>query len=182
MLSLNYQMNKLIVFFVYFIFSITFVGRVSGQEKEKYILGGEQKLKMVVHIWGAVKSPGEYQVSDDTNVLELISKAGGPTEFSKLSSVRLTRIEPQLYFKNNGSYNEKNGSNNSKFRVGKRIIKINIDNYLKKENASSPPVLQPGDVIYIPRNNWFRWRNVVAVARDLSVIASVYFIYLRATR
>ena len=65
-----------------------------AQERTKpgdYFLGDEEKLEMVVHIWGEVKEPGEFRVSYETNVVELISKAGGPTEFANLSKIRLTR-------------------------------------------------------------------------------------------
>jgi protein involved in polysaccharide export with SLBB domain len=171
--------SKLFGLVGYFMISLAFFAQVSGQEKEKYILGQEQKLEMIVHIFGEVQRPGEYRVRDNTTVLELISKAGGPTQFSKLSNVRLTRAQVDLnksikYFSDNS-----NGSNKSYPILGKRIIKIDLDKYLKKETAASPPLLRPGDVVYVPRNNWFRWRGVVTIARDLSVIASIYFIATR---
>src|SRR5688572_8546323 len=49
---------------------------------DKYILGAESRLEIVVHVLGEVERPGEYRVTDETDVLELISKAGGPTRFA----------------------------------------------------------------------------------------------------
>ena len=163
----------------WFFVSLFLLGQLGAQEKERYLLGDEQKLEMIVHVFGEVTRSGEYRVADDTNVLELISKAGGPTEFSKLSSVRLTRVQPLLQSSNRNGIDNSNGSFNSNYKLGERVIKINLDKYLK-EGKGSLLTLQPGDVVFVPRNKWFRWRNVVAVARDLSVIASVYLIYIRA--
>ena len=51
------------------------------QQKDQYQIGLE-RLMITVHIFGEVRQPGEFLVPDNTNILELISKAGGPTEFS----------------------------------------------------------------------------------------------------
>ncbi len=161
---------------------IFFAGTIYGQEKEKYIFGTEQKLEMIVHVFGEVRQPGEFRVDDNTNVLELISKAGGPTQFSNLAGIRITRfgLIDSASKGNDGKSARSAGSN---YKFGKRIIKINIDDYLNDDNyRDRMPILHPGDVVFVPRNNWYRWRNIVGVARDLSVIVSVYFIYLRATQ
>jgi len=164
--------KKLIVLFRYFIISLAFIGNVSGQEKEKYILGEAQKLEIIVHIIGEVQKPGEYRVLDNTNVLELLSKSGGPTEFSNLSSVTIVRVGLD-YFANNGS---------ADLNSAKRIIRVNLNDYLKKPTATPPTKLQPGDVVIVPRNSWHKWRYVFTVMRDISVVVSVYFLYLRATK
>ncbi len=163
--------------FLVVLFSVT----VFGQDQGKYIIGSEKKLEMIVHIMGEVRKPGEYRVEDNTNLVELISKAGGPTQFSSLSSVRITRIGLMNSASNGGNGNP-DRSVKSNYQFGKRIMKINVNDYLNNENYKDRvPILLPGDVVFVPRNKWFTWRNVVSIARDLSVIASVYFIYLRAT-
>lgn len=163
--------------FLVVLFSVT----VFGQDQEKYIIGSEPKLEMIVHIMGEVRKPGEYRVEDNTNLVELISKAGGPTQFSNLGGVKITRIGLMSSALNGGN-GKSDRSAMPNYQVGKRILKINVNDYLNNENyRDRVPTLRPGDVVFVPRNAWFRWRNVVSVARDLSVIASVYFIYLRAT-
>ncbi|MFQ5605361.1 MAG: polysaccharide biosynthesis/export family protein [bacterium] len=129
---------------------------------------------MIVHIIGEVKRPGEYRVDDNTNIMELISKAGGPTEFSNLNSVSITRVDFDV------STNGKNGY--SHIKKGNKIIKYNVHDYLTKSYKALPPILKPGDIILIPRNSWHKWRNAFTIVRDLSVIASVYFLYLRSTK
>jgi len=155
-----------------FFLSIGLTTAAYSQERENYILGEEETLEMIVHIWGEVRDPGEYRVSDDTNVLELISKAGGTTQYSKLSDVRITRTNPNFI---SGGSNGQNGSEQVS-----RIQNINLEDYLKRENSQIVPILRPGDVVYIPRNSLSTWQNVTGFARDLSVIASVVFLAVRA--
>lgn len=155
-------------FFVCFVSLVWFSAEGYTQDRENYILGEEETLEMIVHIWGEVQDPGEYRVTDDTNVLELISKAGGTTRYSKLSDVRITRTNPN--FISNGVNGE---------RVS-RLQDINLDDYLKNKNDQTIPELKPGDVVYVPRNSLSTWQNITGFARDLSVVASVVFLAVRA--
>jgi len=54
--------------FLVVLFSVT----VFGQDQDKYLIGSEKKLEMIVHIMGEVRKPGEYRVEDDTNLVELM--------------------------------------------------------------------------------------------------------------
>lgn len=139
-----------------------------AQDRDEYIVGDDEKLEMVVHVLGEVQRPGEYRVGDKTNVLELISKAGGPTSFSSMGSVKITRIADLSAHSNGTSV-----SNSSE------IIKVNLEKYLNSKTSKQLPVLMPGDVVYVPRNGWFRWQTVFRVIRDLSVVASVAFLAIR---
>lgn len=143
-------------------------GVASAQDDDSYILGVDNRLQMKVHILGEVKNPGEYPVADDTNILELLSKAGGPTEFANLGSVVLTRVEaPPAYLVENGEVSTE------------RVIKINVDDYLKKSRPQGLPILRPGDVVTVPRNNMHKWKTVFGMARDVAVVASAYFLYVK---
>jgi len=149
-----------------------FPNSICGQEK--YILGEEKKLQIIVYVMGEVKRPGEYQVLDNTNVLELIAKAGGPTEFSNLKSVIVTRTN-RIPGTNSG--NVSNRSN-----VMKKIIKVDVHEYMNEQNSAPIIMLQPGDIVTIPGNTWRKWDFAVTVIRDIAVIATTYFLYLRATK
>jgi polysaccharide export outer membrane protein len=132
-----------------------------SQVGDRYILGQEKKLEMMVHILGEVRNPGEYQVVDGTSVLELLSKAGGPTEFSQLGNITLTRAL---------------GAANSE----PRVVSVNISQYLSSSQPVGIPALQPGDVVMVPRNRKYRWKLFAGIVRDLSVVASAYFLGVRA--
>jgi protein involved in polysaccharide export with SLBB domain len=150
------------------------VVNASGQDRAKYLVGADGQLEMIVHIIGEIRQPGEYRVPDTTTLMELISKAQGPTEYSNLGGVTITRIEHEL---------QGNGHNDvGRLKKGNKVIKYDVNDYLKKGSEVPPPVLKPGDVILVPRNNWHRWRNTFTILRDLSVIASLYWLVERATR
>lgn len=131
-----------------------------------YILGEERRLEIVVHVLGEVTRPGELRVYDNTNVLEALSKAGGGTQYANLSAVTITRVNP------NPSLNSRR----------EQIIHVNIEDYLHKGAKKPLPMLQPGDVISVPRNNLSRWKTTASIIRDLSIVATTYFLYLRTTR
>ena len=156
---------------------------------EQYLIGEEEKLEMNVHIWGEVRSPGEYRVPDNTNVLELISKAGGTTEFSNLSEVILTREGfPDLQSANAES-NSTLLANNADMlmlnlpkqakKLQKRVIKINLKEYLEKEHYKPFPKLQPGDVIRIKRNQWFRWQSAIRIASQIAIVFQAMYYFSR---
>jgi hypothetical protein len=161
--------------------SILFLSMLCGlvcgayaQEKDSYILGEERKLEIIVYILGEVIKPGEYRVYDNTNIAELLAKAGGATEFANLGSVKITRVISGLQqFKGNSPSPEA-------FR--KKIIKVDIGKYFSNVNAGPLPELEPGDIVYVPSNKWHAWRSAASVMRDLAVIASAYFLYLRANK
>jgi protein involved in polysaccharide export with SLBB domain len=153
--------------------SILWMGQmVYAQEPARhadYVLGTEEKLEMDVHIWGQVKMPGEYRVAYNTNVLELISKAGGPTSFANLKKVRLAR---PIRTEQSGVHDQTKST---------RIVEYNLNRYLSdRKDTDQVPVLQPGDVVFIVQNRWFQWRELVRVANEVAVIASVYVWYMRA--
>ena len=111
------------------------------------------QLNIEVHIWGEVKQPGAYMVPEGTNVLQLISRAGGPTQFADLGRVEVTHVVGD--------------SNWMEF--------VNIGSYLKGRGNNTIPVLGKGDVVIVPTNAWYRWRRTLEVTRDLAIIINVAY-------
>ena len=149
-------------------------------QKDQYIIGEDGKLQFTVHIWGEVGRPGEYLVPDKTNILELISKAGGPTEFSNLNDVKITR--GMLRF--TSSDIRTSNVNLAKYKIGKKGIKsvtnVNLKRMLEKEDyIQLLPTLQPGDVVIIGKNYWYRWQTVIRVVSQLAIVAQVWWYWSR---
>jgi protein involved in polysaccharide export with SLBB domain len=158
----------LISYFILYL-SFCFCQQVSSK-KDQYIVSEEQKLQIAVHIWGEVNRPGQYIVQDGTNVLELISLAGGPTEFSNLSNIKLTRE-----YVNQKKFNNPN----KQVFVKKQLIKIDLKKYLEKNTSQSIPILQPGDVIKINRNLWSKWQTVIRVVSQVAIVIQAMYFYSR---
>jgi protein involved in polysaccharide export with SLBB domain len=151
--------------------------------KENYLIGEEKNLEIIVHIWGEVRQPGEKRVPDGTNILELISKAGGPTEFSNLSKVLLfSNQKLHLFPGEKASLN----NNQEKFilkdldelnQTGK--VEIDINKYLEKGKSQYLPRLLPGDVVQVNRNVWHKWQTLIRVVSQIAIIAQVWYWYNR---
>ncbi len=114
----------------------------------------EEELLVSVSIWGEVDKPGIYDVPDGTNVAELISYAGGPTEFANLSRVKLTRPE------------EGNAA------------RVDIKSYLARGDVNALPQLRPGDTVYVHRNAKYAWTAVIEVVSQLAVVAGTVLLYI----
>ena len=171
------------IFLTFPIFAQENLEQRSQVPKENYLIGEEKNLEIIVHIWGEIRQPGEKRVPDGTNILELISKAGGPTEFSNLSKVTLFSTQ-----KSHLSHGEKAALDNShdKFilkdldelnQTGK--AEININKYLDKGKAQYLPRLMPGDVVHVKRNVWYKWQTFIRVASQVAIIAQVWYWYSR---
>lgn len=126
-------------------------------KKDEFYMDAGQRLLIEVHVWGEVNNPGMYRVPDGSTVMDLISKAGGPTQYAALSRVRLSR--------NDGPRRQNR--------------KINIDKYLSSTKEVEIPVLKPGDTVMIPRNARFFWKDAISFVADLAVIVNVYYLISR---
>jgi len=169
---------KKVISIIIFDFSLLLIPCFAQQEtveKDQYILGKEPKLEIVVHIWGEIKRPGEYFVPDGTDVLELISKAGGYTEYSNISNIRLTRGKiGSLALKDSSNFNSQRDFIN---KYSGRVIKINLKKYLKNKNYEPLPILQPGDAVTVDRNKWYTVQTMIRIISQIAIIAQAWYYY-----
>lgn len=187
-------MQKNITLFLFFLTILTSL--VPAQEKSMasdYMLGDEERLEMVVAIWGEVRNPGEHRVSYNTNLVELISVAGGPTDKARLKKVQLTRqsgewsLSPEALdtiMKESESEDIQDVDLKRRFDAASRkIVYYDVNKYLGDQKMlMPPPILQPGDVVYVRTNSWTNWRDTIRVVHEIALIASIYAWYLRSTK
>ena len=148
--------------------------------KDQYQIGPDERLLISVHIWGEVRQPGEYLVPDDTDVLELISKAGGPTEFANLSNLKITRGLTRITDIKRSSRKRVNTFDQELLlnKYTKQVIKVDLKSLLNKEKDDETlPILQPGDVVRISRNTWFKWQTVIRVVSQVAILVQVWYWY-----
>lgn len=121
------------------------------QTASQYYLerGTESKLMMKVNVWGAVQEPGSQYVPDGTDLISVLSAAGGPIEGAKLGKVRLVR----------------------NFNGEKRNTVINLSRCLKKGEVGTLPEIKPGDTIIIPKSR-VSFGKILGVIYHIAVIAS----------
>lgn len=110
------------------------------------------KLKINAYIWGQVQKPGLYTVPDDTDLLTLISLAGGPREDAKLTKIRIVRPTSE----------------------GERIIWINMKKYLESGDERMIPVLQPGDTVVVSGTIFYAFSRVTDFLSKAAIALSLY--------
>ena len=113
-----------------------------------------------VFILGEVRSPGGYPVEPGMTILRAIALAGGSSDDAKLSSVILMRTG---YFREPRAY------------------RVDLDDFTKKIGLANDPLLEPFDIIYIPKTfvgdlRFFFDRVFDVVNRPLDTILRSYFL------
>ncbi|MCK4420331.1 SLBB domain-containing protein [candidate division WOR-3 bacterium] len=120
---------------------------------EVYIKGD---VSIRIQVWGEVQSPGMYQVPPTTNLVEALSFAGGPTSEGDISMVKLVRVLKK-----------------------EKIVFYDVNDYMDGK-GSPPPIMDSGDLIFVPRSlssriwDFVRFTSIVA-----GVSWSVYMIVSR---
>jgi hypothetical protein len=124
----------------------------------QYFLGSEDELLVPVNIWGFVQKPGQYMVPNNTNLISLLSFAGGPTENARISNIRIVRSSSQ---------------------TDKKVWKVNVRKYIETADEALIPLLKPGDTIIV-KGTTFHWisKFFEFISRLTAVAQIVYFIAL----
>jgi len=117
-----------------------------------YSIAKPGELTMQVNVWGQVEHPGRYEVSIQTDLVQLLSYAGGPTADAKLTSVKVTRF-----------LKTDNG-------VTKSESFVNLEDLYRVNEASL--VLQPGDTIFLDQTSWTTLRDVLAIVGGAAVLTA----------
>jgi len=130
-------------------------------EGNQYYLGEANELLMRVNVWGRVERPGQYFVPATTDLITLISAAGGPQARSRLTDVRVVR----------------GGTGNSS-----EVIEVNLKKYLKTGDKRLIPSLKPEDTVIVSGSAWQLLTEVLTVAGGLALIANVYYLVFIAKR
>lgn len=115
-------------------------------------LSGTEQLKIKTYIWGQVKKPGLYIVPDNTDLLTLISSAGGPTENAKLSKVKIVRSTED----------------------GEKVIWIDLKKYLETGDENLIPIMKPGDTVVISGSTYYAFTKAVDWLSQIAIMLSVY--------
>ena len=132
----------------------TQVGTTSERGAQYYI-GNQNELLMAVNIWGLVLRPGQYLVPSNTDLMTLVSVAGGPMPKARLDNVKVIRSSS----------------------AGSEVISINIKKFLKTGDDRLIPKMQPGDTVVISGSLGELTSEIVSVVAQLAIVANVYYLF-----
>jgi hypothetical protein len=156
---------------LFLIFYFTFFGifgfPLAQEQKEseflsratpKYYLapGTDNELLVKVNVWGEVLQPGIFEVPDNTDLVSLLSIAGGPTENAKLYCVKILRNHLEE----------------------EKIIEVNVKNYMKSGNYKEIPLIKPGDTVMVPKKSFFSVSKTITFVYNIAVIASAVHLFV----
>lgn len=123
-------------------------------EGNQYYLGQANELLIRVNVWGRVLRPGQYFVPATTDLITLLSAAGGPESRSRLSDVRVVRAK---------------GGEEAE------VIEVNVRRFLKTGDKRLIPDLKPEDTVVVHGSVWQLVADVVQVMGGMALVANVYY-------
>ena len=128
-------------------------GELLPQSAEYYeYLGEGNELLMNVQIWGQVKNPGLYSLPVKSDIVLLLSLAGGPTENADLSKIKIIR---------------KGSTRDSLFVIN--LKKSLLEG--KKNNV----VLMPGDIVELSPSKFYSLSNFIRFVTQITMVVAVYY-------
>ncbi len=128
-----------------------------GRAAQYYVQPGSiSQLQINVKIWGQVLRPGLYLVPDQTDIVDLLSYAGGPTDVANLDEVVIVRNT----------------------RDQSQIIKVSIKKYLNDGNIDDIPILMPGDTVVVSGSIFHAFDRFAGFLAKLAVIVTTYNLFL----
>lgn len=117
-----------------------------------YYVAKPGELTMQVNIWGDVQKPGRYEVASTTDLVQLISYAGGPTREAKLSDIRISRYVKTIA------------------GLQKQQLSVNLEDFFRTDEAKL--ALQPGDAIYIDYVSRLNLRDVFTIVTTAALVTA----------
>jgi hypothetical protein len=117
-----------------------------------YYVAKAGELTMQVNVWGFVPNPGRYEVPTSTNLIQLLSYAGGPLAEASTDDVKVTRAG-----------RDPDGSDSFEYTV-------DIENLAEVEKDHL--LIYPGDTIFIDHGSWLNVRDALLVVTTLAVVTS----------
>ena len=109
-------------------------------------------VMMQVNIWGVVAKPGRYEVPATTDLIQLISFAGGPQDYSRMDNIKITRFE--------------------KIDTVMVLKEFFVDlSDASKVNPASLKLYQ-GDVVEIGHTSWYVWKDIIPIITTVAMITT----------
>jgi len=156
-----------------FLFLFIFLAKVNFAQKDDMQIGSNlsrliqnqgalfdysdpESVNIRVAVWGQVKYPGKYIVPSYTNLNDLISYSGGPTQDANLDDLRLFRIEKD------------SSQSILKFNYNDLLWNKNVEEKIRLQNI---PDIRAGDILLVPGEPRLFFRDYLSLS--LAVISTL---------
>ncbi len=122
----------------------------------KELIDYERQASRSVRVMGSLNDPGHYRFNDDMNLLDLLARAGGPTDVADIKDIQILHqgcCEPST-------------------------THFNLKAYLDNPEGKLLPIVRSGDTVYIPSQNNNSWSITMSYIRDFFSIATLLILLL----
>jgi hypothetical protein len=137
------------------------VSKSGASSAAYYFISKPGEITMSINLWGYVRNPGRYEVPISTDLVQLLSYAGGPLAEADLGSVKISRV-----------VRREDGIRTVEFIVNLR----HLDKLDDKARG-----LEPGDTIFVDSPS-FVWRDVFNILTTMAIILASIANAVIATR
>ncbi len=124
----------------------------NAQAGSYFYVARPNEMTMQINIWGFVHHPGRYEVNTTTDLVQLLSYAGGPTNDADMEDVRVSRLVRR------GNV------------VSAKEVRVNLREMDKMDEGKLQ--LQPGDTIFLDHTSWLTIRDVVSVVTTAAIVTA----------
>ena len=139
----------------------SFGGRQSLSSTAFYYISKAGEITMTVNLWGNVKNPGRYEIPISTDLVELLSFAGGPSGRATLDAVRIVRTVRRDNL------------------MRKVEFEINLDEMQKLDEKALD--LEPGDTVIIEGGN-MDFRDYALIISTVAAVTAAIASIVRVTQ
>lgn len=124
----------------------------------QYVLGSQDEVLMPVNVWGFVNKPGQYMVPYDTDLVSLLSYAGGPREEAKINGIKIVR--------------------NRSAAGADSVLVVDVKKFIKSADQDQNPILKPGDTVVVSGTTFHFVSNFFEFAYRIALVAQAYTLIL----
>jgi len=139
----------------------SFGGRQSLSGTAFYYISKAGEITMTVNLWGNVKNPGRYEIPISTDLVELLSFAGGPSGRATLDAVRIVRTVRRDNL------------------MRKVEFEVNLDEMQKLDEKALD--LEPGDTVIIEGGN-MDFRDYALIISTVAAVTAAIASIVRVTQ
>jgi NADH:ubiquinone oxidoreductase subunit F (NADH-binding) len=123
----------------------------TAQAAAFYYIAKPGEITMQVNVWGFVQKPGRYEIPISTDLVELLSFAGGPMQYAKLDEVKIIRMADST-------------------GAGRRDILVDLTD--SEEMIADNLSLRSGDTIFLDHTSWVTLRDVFTVVTTAALVTA----------
>ena len=153
------KMFKLVFLLCFFLWFSQIIGQ--SRAGANYIVENVPgELKISINLWGYVNYPGRYEIPISTNLIQLLTLAGGPKTYAVMDEIMIYRVS----------------------KDGRRIL-LEVDLEDPENITENDILLRNEDTIIIDYSAIISWREIFGIlATPLSLAVSVLIIIREINR